>query len=119
MAHHNTSHNNSDHSSKSDKSKQSSRNGVSGNETMMPSVSPTLASLVGAGVAIGIGLYATRRSWMPIAEDLNKQIQGRWDAYMHSENKNSDTPMSDYAEKSGKAGANATPSAADISVPHA
>ena len=39
---------------------------------------PMVASLVGAGIALGVGLYASRRSWMPMMESLNEQLHEQW-----------------------------------------
>jgi hypothetical protein len=44
----------------------------------MPHWSMTAASLVGAGMAIGFGLFATRHRWMAQAEELNDRLMDRW-----------------------------------------
>ncbi len=36
-----------------------------------------IASLIGAGIALGVGLFATRSRWIPFAEDLNNRVQAR------------------------------------------
>lgn len=46
---------------------------------------PMVASLVGAGVAMGVGLYATRRSWMPVVESWNQQMHDQWNTYAHND----------------------------------
>ena len=43
----------------------------------IPPWTTTVASVVGVGVAVGAGLFATRRQWMPQAERLTGQIAAR------------------------------------------
>lgn len=50
----------------------------------------TVASLVGVGVALGFGLFATRRRWMPYAEEWNEYLHERWDHYAHADHANDD-----------------------------
>ncbi len=55
-----------------------------GRDAMKGMTSPTAvttASLVGAGVALGVGLYATRRSWLPYAGDMTSYVRGQWARY--------------------------------------
>ncbi len=44
----------------------------------IPPWATTVASVVGVGVAVGAGLFATRRQWMPQAERLTGQIAARF-----------------------------------------
>lgn len=46
---------------------------------LIPYLSSTAASLIGAGIAIGIGLFATRRQWMPYTEEFNDYLHDRWE----------------------------------------
>jgi hypothetical protein len=62
-----------------------SRNGGNGrrgyqlpNMQDMPAWATTLASVVGVGVAVGVGLFATRRQWLPQAEEWGDQLQERF-----------------------------------------
>jgi hypothetical protein len=50
----------------------------------------TVASLVGVGVALGFGLFATRRRWMPYAEDWNEYLHDQWDYHARDENDDRD-----------------------------
>lgn len=62
----------------------------------------TVASLVGAGIALGFGLFATRSRWMPYAGDLNDRMQDRWDEFAHRNDDNADEGTdynSDYRAK--------------------
>jgi hypothetical protein len=61
-----------------------------GNRSYMPSMTATVASLVGAGVALGFGLFATRNRWMPYAEDMNDRIHDRWDSFASRNDDNDD-----------------------------
>ncbi|MFN5128440.1 MAG: hypothetical protein ACK519_09000 [Sphingomonadaceae bacterium] len=54
------------HSSKSNKAHKAKRSGPS--EYAVPSWLGALASVIGVGIAIGAGLYATRDQWMPKAD---------------------------------------------------
>lgn len=38
----------------------------------------TVASVIGVGVAVGVGLFATRRQWLPKAEEWGGQIADRF-----------------------------------------
>lgn len=51
----------------------------------IPGWAATVASVVGVGVAIGAGLFATRRQWMPQAERWGDQIATR---FRHEEDEN-------------------------------
>lgn len=53
--------------------------GNSNSNNLIPYLSSTAASLIGAGIAIGIGLFATRRQWMPYTEEFNEYLQDRWE----------------------------------------
>lgn len=44
----------------------------------VPAWAATIASIVGVGVAVGAGLYATRRQWLPQAERWGDQIASRF-----------------------------------------
>lgn len=54
-------------------------------ESGIPGWTATVASIVGAGIAVGVGLYATRRQWLPKAgqwgEDLNDRFHDLRDRY--------------------------------------
>jgi hypothetical protein len=41
-------------------------------------LSTAVASLIGVGVALGVGLFATRRRWLPYADDVNAYLHDRW-----------------------------------------
>ena len=44
----------------------------------------TVASLVGVGVALGFGLFASRRRWMPYAGDVNHYLHDKWNDFSRS-----------------------------------
>jgi hypothetical protein len=77
------------------KSRTSSQDGK---QTRRPNAGPywatTVASLVGVGVALGFGLFATRHRWMPYADDWNEYLHDQWDH--HARNENDDRDHSDY-----------------------
>jgi hypothetical protein len=76
------------------RSARSTRNG-SGFQ-VGPYSATTIASLVGVGVALGFGLFATRGRWMPYAGELNEQLHERWDQYTHRDDYDDDD-HSDYS----------------------
>lgn len=45
--------------------------------TEIPGWAATIASVVGVGVAVGVGLYATRRQWLPAAEQWGESLNGK------------------------------------------
>lgn len=55
------------------------RSASNGSNNLIPYLSSTAASLIGAGIAIGIGLFATRRQWMPYTEEFNEYLHDRWE----------------------------------------
>lgn len=50
----------------------------------------TVASLVGVGVALGFGLFASRRRWMPYADDVNHYLHDKWNDFSRSAGDDSD-----------------------------
>lgn len=44
----------------------------------MPGWAATIASVVGVGVAVGVGLFATRHQWLPKAEEWGDQLASRF-----------------------------------------
>ena len=57
------------------------RRGRDAMKSMATPTAVTTASLVGAGVALGFGLYATRRRWLPYAGDMASYARGQWALY--------------------------------------
>lgn len=55
-----------------------SSNGQYKSDSSIPAWTATIASIVGVGVAVGAGLYATRRQWLPQAERWGDQISSRF-----------------------------------------
>jgi hypothetical protein len=50
--------------------------GASRSSINAPSWFSAVVSLVGVGVAVGAGLYATRKQWMPLADDWRAEFSG-------------------------------------------
>ena len=85
----NSENENSSSGNKSSTKKSGTKNGRSttgnasskGSSTALPvpSWATMVASLVGVGVALGFGLFATRSRWMPYAEDVNERLHDRWE----------------------------------------
>lgn len=63
-------------------------------QSAIPSWTATVASIIGAGVAVGVGLCATRRQWLPKAEqwseDLNHRFHDLRDRYSSTANDDHD-----------------------------
>ena len=57
--------------------RQPSRNARS-RRPEVPGWAATIASVVGVGVAVGVGLYATRRQWLPTAESWGEDLNDRF-----------------------------------------
>lgn len=62
----------------------------------VPPWATTVASLVGVGVALGFGLFATRARWMPYAEDLNERLHDQWDERGQNADSDADDDYSDF-----------------------
>jgi hypothetical protein len=74
----------------SDTRPPSQRGRQDGRQNTGPYWATTVASLVGVGVALGFGLFATRRRWMPYAEDWNEYLHDQWDFHERDENDDRD-----------------------------
>lgn len=44
----------------------------------VPTWATALASVVSVGVAVGVGLFATRKQWLPQAEEWGEQLQEKF-----------------------------------------
>lgn len=96
-----------------------------GRDAMKGMTSPTAvttASLVGAGVALGVGLYATRRSWLPYAGDMTSYVRGQWALYANRISQGVEE-LGEMARdksvqlKSGESGASIPPTVAEANRP--
>lgn len=72
----------------------------------VPGWTATIASVVGVGVAVGVGLYATRRQWLPKAEawgeDLNERFGDLKEKYSgQAHNDHEDDGAEDWDDDTG------------------
>lgn len=82
------------------------RRSTTRNHNHMPEIpgwAATIASMVGVGVAVGVGLYATRRQWLPKAESWGEELNDRFtdlrDKYRgHASNDHDDYDFADDAD---------------------